>query len=112
MAPDGGSLAFTSERDGNPEIYAVATDGTNPTRLTDDPAVDRRPAWSPNGLAIAFETNRDGNAEIYVMRADGTGPHDVSRSPSRDSSPDWRAISGSSKPDLAVALQDGLVHRW
>ena len=63
-----GKIAFVSSRDGNPEIYTINTNGTNLTRLTNDPAVDDEPAWSPDGRRIAFVRNR----EIYVMNADGS----------------------------------------
>jgi hypothetical protein len=39
-AVDWGKIAFVSSRDGNPEIYTINTNGTNLTRLTNDPAVD------------------------------------------------------------------------
>jgi hypothetical protein len=36
-----GQIAFVSNRDGNEEIYVMnAADGSNPTRLTNNPAVD------------------------------------------------------------------------
>ncbi len=47
-------IAFHSNRDGNSEIYVMNADGTNPTRLTDNPAEDILPAWSPDGRKIAF----------------------------------------------------------
>ena len=45
-------------------------DGSNQTRLTDDPAVDRAPAWSPDGR-IVFNSTRSGDGGIYSMDADG-----------------------------------------
>ncbi len=64
---DGSRLAFSSDRDGNPEIYVMNVDGSNVVRLTDDPASDTQPAWSPDGKQIAFTSDRNGNSEIYVM---------------------------------------------
>jgi Tol biopolymer transport system component len=72
-----GKIAFHSNREGgsNAEIYVMdATDsdtdgnGDNLKRLTTNPAVDTRPAFSPNGTRIAFETNRDDNLNIYSMK--------------------------------------------
>ena len=47
-------IAFTSRRDGNAEIYVMNPDGTDQTRLTDNPTDDHTPAWSPEGTRIAF----------------------------------------------------------
>jgi Tol biopolymer transport system component len=69
-----GQIAFSSDRDGNFEIYTMSEDGSDVTRLTEDDANDFDPSWSPDGDKIAFVSFRDGsnNMEIYVMNADGT----------------------------------------
>ncbi|MBN1976782.1 MAG: PD40 domain-containing protein [Anaerolineae bacterium] len=65
-------IAFTSDRDGDKNIYVIETDGTNQRRLTDDPYSDWSPAWSLDGR-LAFYSNRDeGRYEIYVVEADGS----------------------------------------
>jgi TolB protein len=46
-SPDGERIVFQSYRDGNPEIYRINIDGSDLTRLTNDPAKDFHPAWSP-----------------------------------------------------------------
>ena len=53
-SPDGTRIAFTSERDGNREIYVMNADGSQQTNLTMDPGVDFSPAWSADGAKIAF----------------------------------------------------------
>ena len=69
-----GKISFSSDRDGNREIYVMDAAGTNQTNLTNSAAQDYEPAWSPDGSKIAFRSDRDGNGEIYVMdAADGTG---------------------------------------
>jgi hypothetical protein len=40
-----GKIGFTSDRDGNNEIYAMNAKGTDQTRLTNNPAVDTMPDW-------------------------------------------------------------------
>ncbi len=74
---ENGKIAFTSDRDGNYEIYVLNADGSEQTRITNNTASDSDPAWSPHGTKIAFTSDRDGNYEIYVMNADGSGqyPH-------------------------------------
>lgn len=71
LAPDGQTVAFMSRRDGNWEIYTIKADGSNLTRLTDDPAMDGLPTWSPDGRAIAFASNTGGNWAIWAITPDG-----------------------------------------
>ena len=72
-----GRIIFTSERDGNAEIYSMsATDGSGQTRLTNNPASDVDPAASSDGTQIVFASDRDfpsgtGGFEIYTMTAAG-----------------------------------------
>jgi len=65
-----GRIAFTSNMEGNNEIYVM--NETNVTQLTFNASSDINPEWHPDGRKIAFSSNRDGDFEIYVMDADGT----------------------------------------
>jgi TolB protein len=119
-SPDAAAVAFTGDRDGNPDIYVIGADGSNLVRLTHGAAADEGPDWSPDGTRIAFTTNRDGNAEVYVMQADGSEPVNVSRSPAtEDSAPSWspdgsRIVFLRTRPgrrDLVVMAADGADQR-
>ena len=72
-SPDGTKIAFTSSRDGNPEIYVMNREGSNVQRITNHPNIDATPTWSPTGTQIAFTSDRSGSPQIYVVNADGTG---------------------------------------
>ncbi len=92
--PQPGLIAFDSSRDSNNlpsarEIYVMNADGTNPTRLTFNTAMDVFASWSPDGTKIAFASTRDGNAEIYVMNADGSSQTNISNNPASDVYPSW-----------------------
>src|SRR5205823_1094199 len=76
-----GKIAFASDRSDNFEIYVMNGDGSELTRLTDNPATDVSPSWSPDGTKIAFVSSRDGNPEIYVMSADGSGQTRLTNNP-------------------------------
>ncbi|TMF27887.1 MAG: DUF5050 domain-containing protein, partial [Chloroflexi bacterium] len=66
------ALVFTSNRDGNNEIYAMNADGTAQTRLTNNTAPDVAPVASPDGKKVVFTRTSGGNTDIFVMNADGT----------------------------------------
>jgi TolB protein len=72
-SPDGSRIAFTTNRDGNPEIYVMNRDGSNLRRMTNNPAIDVTPTWSPTGNQLAWVSDRTGQPHIYVMNVDGTG---------------------------------------
>jgi TolB protein len=77
ISPDGSRVAFVSTRDGNLEIYVMDADGTNLTRVTNDPQPDGRPAFTPDGLGLVFQAQRMVNGkpflEIYSAALDGSG---------------------------------------
>ena len=72
----GGTIAFASGRDGAYEIYSVAPDGSEVTRLTDAGGTGKYfPKWSPDGEVLLYWTY---NAEPLIMdeywiKSDGTG---------------------------------------
>jgi len=88
-SPDGRSITFVSDRDGNPEIYVMDADGTNPVNLTNHPDNDRYAVWSPDGTRIAFHRGRGTKWDVYVMDADGGNPMDLTNRPSNDAWPTW-----------------------
>lgn len=88
-SPDHNFLAFTTNRDGNSEVYRMDMHGQNLLNLTQNFAQDGGPAWSPSGDQIAFHTDRTGNWEIFVMRADGNLALNLSNSPDADINPSW-----------------------
>ena len=85
ISPDGQTIVFTSERDGNRNIYVMNTDGTEQTQLTTHLSHDYEPAFSPDGLSIVFTSERDGNKEIYIMNNEGNNLTNLSN----NSGDDW-----------------------
>jgi Tol biopolymer transport system component len=68
LSPDGRWVVFTSERRGNPDLYALAIEGgAEPQLLIDSAAMEDQVAFSPDGRSIAFVSTASGNADIYVL---------------------------------------------
>src|SRR5215218_6159264 len=97
-SPDGTKIAFNTNRDSteegniaNHEIYVMnAADGSNPVRLTNNPAWDSLPRWSPDGTKIAFFSERDVTGDIYTMNAaDGSNLTRLTYNTEWDSFPSW-----------------------
>lgn len=111
----GGQVAFTSDRDGNQEIYLMGLNGTGQARLTADGAADNEPSWSAEGL-IAFSSSRSGGTDIYVMRADGAILGQAASGDAQDRMPNWspngqQIVFASNRDggdyDLFIANKDG-----
>ena len=60
-------LVFTSDRDGNPEIYFGDVRATAVRRLTTHPAPDGEAALHPRGDRIAFVSMRSGTPRLWTM---------------------------------------------
>ena len=71
-SPDGKTLAFVGERNGDFDIYAIPAAGGEETRLTTAPGLDDGPEYSPDGKYIYFNSERTGHMQIWRMRADGS----------------------------------------
>ena len=69
LDPD--QIAFSSDRDGDGEVFVMDADGRNVRQLTNNDDYDSFPSWSPDGKQIAFSSDRYGDWEIFVMDADG-----------------------------------------
>jgi Tol biopolymer transport system component len=88
-SPDGHVL-FTSEVDGQTDLYLSDRSGADRRQLTFTPGADESGGtYSPDGQLIAFQTNRDGNSEIYVMRANGEAARRLTDDPGADQAPAW-----------------------
>lgn len=74
VSPDGRSVVFLSNRDGNPELYLLDISSRRVKRLTDDPAFDSQPKFSKDGRRILFARKQEGAAcRLYSMNVDGSG---------------------------------------
>ena len=88
-SPDGSQIAFTSDRDGNQEIYVMKADGLNQNRLTSNLTQDFLGSWSPDSSQIAYSSIRDGSFDIIVMDVDGSNQTNLTDNPSRDWNCTW-----------------------
>jgi tricorn protease len=58
FSPDGQTIAFSAQYDGNVDVYTVPIAGGAPTRLTWHPGADVVQGFTPDGAAVLFTSQR------------------------------------------------------
>ena len=96
-SPDGGHIAFRSNRTGNDEVWVVDAGGREPVRLTHFAGpVAGSAQWSPDGSVIALDSRPYGNADVFLAAANGSNLRRFTDSPSNEVLPrfssDGRAL--------------------
>ncbi|MGB4659974.1 MAG: hypothetical protein WBI07_12390 [Mobilitalea sp.] len=71
-SPDGTTLAYCAERNGEYDIYTIPVKGGKETRLTDAPGLSDGPEYSPEGNDIWFNSTHSGLMQIWRMKTDGS----------------------------------------
>src|SRR5690606_8759718 len=59
FSPDGQWIAFSSDREGNMDVWVVPAEGGKPTRLTFHSSDDNVLGWSPDSQHVLFASNRN-----------------------------------------------------
>src|SRR6202048_2108715 len=74
FSPDGSTIAFTGEYDGNTDVFTIPSTGGVPYRVTYHPAVDAAVGWSPDGKSILLRPDRESASrytQLYVVSPTG-----------------------------------------
>ncbi len=87
FSPDGERIVFTSERDGNRNIYLTNVNSTKLELLTSNESDDYEPAFSPDGKSVVFTSERDGNKEIYLIDVEQRKLSNLTNNPGDDWNP-------------------------
>src|SRR5579884_2482833 len=104
FSPDGSTIAFTGEYDGNIDVFTIPATGGVPKRITYHPDADYAAGWTPDGRRILFRSNRISFSRftrLFSVSKDGGLPEAL---------PLPMAFSGSYSPDgrrVAYAPLDG-----
>jgi hypothetical protein len=76
-SPDGKTLAFVGQRNGDFDIYTIPAAGGEETRLTTAKGLDDGSEYSPDGKYIYFNSERTGHMQIWRMKPDGSDQEQV-----------------------------------
>lgn len=86
-SPDGKTLVYCAERNGNYDVYSIPFQGGKEIRLTDSEGLDDGPEYSPDGKFIYFNSMRSGTMQIWRMKPDGSDQEQITT----DDYNDWFA---------------------
>ena len=71
------------------DLWIVARDGGDATRLTSSEGAETDPAFSPDGRWVAFSGQYGGNTDVYVMPSAGGQPERLTWHPAEDAVQGW-----------------------
>lgn len=81
ITPDGKTLAYCAERNGEYDIYTIPAIGGNETRLTTAKGLNDGPEYDSNGAYIWFNSVRTGRMQAWRMKADGSEQTQITDDP-------------------------------
>jgi len=73
FSPDGRTIAFSADYDGNVNVFTVPASGGEPTRVTYHPGADVVIGWTPDGQSVLFRSGR--NSPTDATQAYEISPH-------------------------------------
>jgi serine/threonine protein kinase/Tol biopolymer transport system component len=76
FSPDGEWVIFSSNREGQLDLWKISTRTGREQRLTRDDTDDWDPAFTPSG-GIVWSCGRDGRFEVWAAEGDGSGKHRI-----------------------------------
>jgi TolB protein len=89
-SPDARSLAYTSYKQGYPDLYRAFPFERRPEQtLAAFVGINTSPAFSPDGKSIAMTLSKDGNPEIYVLALATGTMRRLTRNAGIDTEPTW-----------------------
>jgi tricorn protease len=74
FSPDGSTIAFTGQYDGNTDVFVVPATGGVPKRLTYHPGADIAVTWTHDGKSILFRSSRQSYSRFqrfFTVPVDG-----------------------------------------
>jgi tricorn protease len=123
FSPDGQTIAFSAQYEGNTDVYTIPTAGGQPTRLTWHPAADTVRGFTPDGKAVLFSSPRHvhtaRHSQLFTVPLTGGMPTQlpipwgfeaayspdgefIAYTPVRDASTQWKHYRGGTHSRIWV----------
>ena len=91
FSPKEDLIAFTSNRNGNYDIYTITSEGIDVRQITNTETLrECNPCWSPDGEQLVYgASGSTGKEDIFIINKDGSGKKKIVSNPADDTSPSW-----------------------
>jgi len=110
LSPDGLRIAFSSDRDGQWDLYLWDIQTTQINRLTNTPGYESSPTWSPDSSWLAYTRYLDDNLELFIEQInENAAPIQLTQHLAADHSPAW---SPSGRQIAFVSTRSGRNQIW
>jgi TolB protein len=112
VSPDGGQIAFASNRNGFWNLYLMKLSNGELIQLTDSQNYEAAPSWSPDGLWLVYESysgEEAGGLDIYIRSIDGGEPIQLTDHSAADYTPAW---SSQGRQIAFVSNRSGEPEIW
>ena len=99
FSPDGQTIAFSAQYDGNTDVFTISTDGGEPRRLTWHPGADQVQGFTADGNGVLFTSRRaihtNRYSQLFTVPLDGGLPRqlEIPNAAEASYSPDGRKIA-------------------
>ena len=110
----GNNIVYSTDEDGDWEIWTIEMSGLNNTRLTSNSSHDMYATYDPSCETIVFSSIRDGDWEIFRMDSDGSNVVQLTDDMSIDLYPamsfEPQVIVPTPTPTVAPDMQEAVEH--
>jgi TolB protein len=107
---EGTKIAFSSNRDGQWDIYILDLQTGKTERFTDTKTYDGNPTWSPDGQWLAYESYNQNNLDIFIQDIEGAvGSIPLTNHPAADFAPAW---SEQGRKISFISTRNGIQEVW
>jgi Tol biopolymer transport system component len=89
VSRDGKRIVYTSDVNGQMDLWVLDVDSDTPRQLTFDAAQDFSATWSPDGQHVAYSREQEGALQVWQLGADGQNGHQVTRMGDKNMQPTW-----------------------
>jgi TolB protein len=84
ISPDGSKIAFSSNRNGNDDLYVIGVNGSSETQLTHTPGHESIAGWTADSKQVLFSVFENNTSSIYETGLAGKNNRLIATVPGRN----------------------------